>query len=101
MENQMKDTLLSKKLFVFDMDGTIYLGGKVFPFAVAFINRLREEGYRVLFFTNNASHTTDFYVNKLTKLGFSPTKEEIMTSGDVTIELVMEMLASRVWRSPR
>ncbi len=81
----MKETLRSKKLFVFDMDGTIYLGGQVFPFAVDFINRLRKEGYRVLFFTNNASHNPTFYLDKLTRMGFSPTQEEILTAGDVTI----------------
>ena len=77
-----------KDLYIFDMDGTIYLGYNVFPFAVRFINNLRASGRRVLFFTNNASHTAEFYVKKLTKLGFSPTREEIMTSGDVTIEFL-------------
>ncbi len=81
----MKETLKQKKLFVFDMDGTIYLGGKVFPFAVSFINRLRENGYRVLFFTNNASHNPTFYLDKLTRMGFSPRPEEILTAGDVTL----------------
>jgi HAD superfamily hydrolase (TIGR01450 family) len=37
-----------------------------------------------MFFTNNASHTDPFYMEKLTRLGFSPKREEIMTSGDVT-----------------
>ena len=79
-----KQTLDSKKLYIFDMDGTIYLGYQVFPYAIRFINNLRAAGKKVLFFTNNASHTTEFYVQKLTKLGFSPTPDEIMTSGDVT-----------------
>ena len=76
--------LKEKELFIFDMDGTIYLGDNVFDFAVDFINRLRENGKRVLFFTNNASHTDAFYLNKLTSKGFAPKREEIMTSGDVT-----------------
>ncbi len=76
--------LKEKELFIFDMDGTVYLGGKVFDFAVRFINKLRENGKKVLFFTNNASHDPRFYLRKLTDLGFSPRKEEIMTSGDVT-----------------
>ena len=83
-----KETLDSKKLYIFDMDGTIYLGYQVFPYAIRFINNLRAAGKKVLFFTNNASHTTEFYVQKLTKLGFSPTPDEIMTSGDVTIEFL-------------
>ena len=87
--------LSDKKLYIFDMDGTIYLGYQVFPFAIRFIDHLRAAGKKVLFFTNNASHTTDFYVNKLAKLGFSPTKEEIMTSGDVTIEFLKRHRAGK------
>ena len=78
------EILTSKKLFVFDMDGTIYLGGIPFDFAVRFINNLREAGKRILFFTNNASHSPEFYLDKLTRLGFSPTMDEICTSGNVT-----------------
>jgi len=77
--------LADKKLYVFDMDGTIYLGKIVFDFAIRFIKHLRESGRRVLFFTNNASHSTDFYLEKLTRLGFEPTREEIMSSADVTV----------------
>ncbi len=81
----MNTVLQNKKLYIFDMDGTIYLGGKVFPFAVDFIRRLRNAGKRVLFFTNNASHSGAFYLEKLTKLGFSPDAAEILSAADVTI----------------
>lgn len=80
----IRDELLSKELFVFDMDGTIYLGGNPFDFAVKFINRLRENNKRIMFFTNNASHDPVFYLEKLTRLGFNPSMPEICTSGDVT-----------------
>ncbi len=85
----MKTILTQKKLFVFDLDGTVYLGKQVFPFAVSFIRRLREHGYRVLFFTNNASHDPAFYREKLTDMGFEPRPEEILTSGDVTIAFLL------------
>ena len=80
--------LNEKKLFIFDMDGTIYLGGKPFDFAINFIKNLRKNGKKVLFFTNNASHTSPFYLEKLKRLGFEPTPDEIMTSGDVTFEFL-------------
>ncbi len=83
-KNPDTSKIADKKLYIFDMDGTIYLGYNVFDFAIRFINNLRAAGKRVLFFTNNASHSDDFYIEKLTKLGFSPSREEIMTSGDVT-----------------
>ncbi len=87
--------ILEKKLYIFDMDGTIYLGNQVFDFAIRFIKHLRESGRRVLFFTNNASHTSDFYLDKLTRLGFEPAREEIMTSGDVTIEFLKRHRAGK------
>ncbi len=81
--------LKNKKLYIFDMDGTIYLGKIVFPFAIRFINNLRKSGKKVMFFTNNASHSSAFYYQKLKNLGFDPTPEEIMTAGDVTAEFLL------------
>ena len=83
-QNPPIDILKDKELFIFDMDGTIYLGSIVFDFAIRFIENLRAAGKRVLFFTNNASRSTDVYLDKLTRLGFSPTPAEIMSSADVT-----------------
>jgi len=88
-QNPAFSILENKKLYIFDMDGTIYLGNQVFPYAIRFIKNLRKAGKRVLFFTNNASHSPAFYLEKLTRLGFEPTPEEIMTSGDVTIEFLL------------
>ena len=84
-----------KKLYVLDMDGTIYLGGIVFDFAIKFIDNLRASGRRVLFFTNNASYSSEFYYAKLERLGFSPRDGEIMTSGDVTIEYLKSHRAGK------
>ena len=93
-DTKMHD-LTTKELFVFDMDGTIYLGDIVFPKAVNLIKRLRSEGKKVLFFTNNASHSPEFYAKKLVRLGFEPQNGEIMTSGDVTIEFLKKNRAGK------
>ena len=86
---------IDKKLYVFDMDGTIYLGENVFPFAVTYIKRLRSEGRRVLFFTNNASKSPQFYIDRLTRMGFEPRTDELLTSGDVTIRFLKEKRAGK------
>lgn len=91
----MNDIIKNKKLYIFDMDGTIYLGDRVFDCALRFINWLRANGRRVMFFTNNASHTPDFYIEKLNRLGFGASRGEIMTSGDVTIEFLKNHRASK------
>jgi len=82
------DIIKDKTLYIFDMDGTIYLGGQVFGFAVDFIKNLRKIGKRILFFTNNASHSPEYYLDKLNKLGFEPDPGELLTSGNVTIEFL-------------
>ena len=94
-KNPNINVIADKKLYIFDMDGTIYLGGRVFDFAIKFIDNLRASGRRVLFFTNNASHSTEFYYSKLERLGFSPREGEIMTSGDVTVEFLKSHRAGK------
>lgn len=81
--------LENKKLYIFDMDGTVYLGDKVFEDAVEFICNLRATGKRVLFFTNNASHNAAYYFPKLERMGFMPKSDELMTAGDVTAEFLL------------
>ena len=94
-KNPNTDVIKDKKLYIFDMDGTIYLGGIPFEFAKRFIKNLRANGKRVLFFTNNASHTSPFYLKKLERLGFEPEQSEIMTSGDVTLEFLKRYRAGK------
>ena len=91
----MNSVIDKKKLYIFDQDGTIYLGGIVFPAAVKFINHLRDSGKRVMFFTNNASHNPEFYLKKLSRLGFSPDRSEILTAGDVTVEFLLRHRAGK------
>ena len=76
--------LFDRDLYLFDLDGTVYLGDRPFPYAVDLVHKLRADGKRVLFFTNNASRSADVYVRRLTDMGFAPLPGEILTSGDVT-----------------
>lgn len=92
---QLKQALAEKKLFVFDMDGTIYLGGRVFPFAAELIKLLRASGRRILFFTNNASHNPEFYMEKLARMGFEPQAGEVLTAGSVTAAYLIRHEAGR------
>lgn len=78
------ENLKQIQLFVLDMDGTIYLGDRVFPEALRFVEQVRAQGKRVLFFTNNASRNPDVYVRRLNGMGFPVVREDILTSGDVT-----------------
>ncbi len=81
-----KNKLAEIKLFVLDMDGTIYLGDKILPGAIDFIHTAREKGIKVAFFTNNASKNPNNYVDKLNRMGFGAVRTDVVTAGDVTIE---------------
>ncbi len=77
--------LKDKKIFILDMDGTFYLGNRLIDGSLHFIEKLRETGKRYMFFTNNSSRTSEYYISKLAGMGCSITKDQIATSGDVTI----------------
>ena len=78
----------TKKLYVLDMDGTIYLGSRLFPETIPFLKRVKEHGKRYIFFTNNSSRSPETYVKRLNGMGIQASREDIVTSGDVMIHFL-------------
>ena len=76
--------LQSMKLFLFDMDGTLYLGNQLYPFTIELLDTIKANGGKYLFMTNNSSKSVLDYVKKLEKLGIKATREEFMTSSQAT-----------------
>ena len=68
--------LKDKKLFLFDMDGTIYLGNNLFDGVPELLQKIEKEGGRYVFITNNASKSVSDYVAKLHRLGLVNVSEE-------------------------
>ena len=69
--------------FVFDLDGTVYLGEVALPGAVDAISTLREQGKRVLFVSNKPLGPRTAYAAKLTRLGIPTSPNDVITSGYV------------------
>ncbi|WP_069999511.1 HAD-IIA family hydrolase [Cellulosilyticum sp. I15G10I2] len=86
MDNKKKKLLEKVRLFVLDMDGTFYLGNRIFPWSLEFLNRIEQSGREYIFFTNNSSRTSDDYIIKLEKMNCYIEEKQILTSGDVTIK---------------
>lgn len=76
--------LRDKKLFLLDMDGTIYLGNEIFDGTIDFLNWVKGNGGRYMFLTNNSSKSVDKYIEKLDKMGISAHKEDFTTSAQAT-----------------
>ena len=84
-----EDALKGVKLFVLDMDGTVYLGDQLIRGSLDFIREVEASDDReFIFFTNNASKVPSIYVEKLHKLGLDVDESKIVTAGDVCAEFL-------------
>ena len=86
----MKDTLQSCKMFVFDLDGTLYLGDEILPGAHEIIEALDKAGICYIYLTNNSSRAAADYVTRLERMGFPCTKANVMSSSMATAEYLKE-----------
>ena len=77
--------LREKKLFLLDMDGTLYLDETLFPSVPEFLSHIRDAGGRYLFLTNNSSRGAADYVEKLRRLGIAAGEEDFLTSVDALL----------------
>lgn len=76
--------LKNKKCFIFDMDGTIYLGEDLIKGSLELIELLDKKDILSIFLTNNSSKSRDDYQEKLKKIGLEVSKDRIVTSGEAT-----------------
>ncbi len=82
-DNQEK--LLKRiQLYLFDMDGTLYLGDRLFSFTQELLETIKATGRRYLFMTNNSSKSVEDYIKKLEQLGIFATREDFITSSQAT-----------------
>lgn len=69
--------------FIFDLDGTVYLGEKALPGAIDCIGTLRQHGKRILFISNKPLEEGRVYAEKLSRLGIPAGDSDIITSAYV------------------
>lgn len=78
-------SIKDKKLFLLDMDGTIYLDTCLFDGAMDFLQQVKAIGGRYIFLTNNSSKSVDEYIEKLEKMGIEARAHDFVTSVNATI----------------
>jgi NagD protein len=74
--------------YIFDLDGTVYLGETLLPTAGETIATLRQLGKRTVFLSNNPTHTRDDYAAKLTRLGLPTPAGDIINSSMVMVDFL-------------
>ena len=78
------EKIKSLKLYLFDMDGTLYIGDRLYDFTIELLNKIKETGGRYMFMTNNSSKSVVDYIKKLEKLGIKADYDEFITSSQAT-----------------
>ncbi|MFA7075255.1 MAG: HAD-IIA family hydrolase [Candidatus Izemoplasmatales bacterium] len=81
----MKKLLKKKKLFIFDLDGTLYLDGVMFPKALELLDHINKNDGKYVFLTNNSSRSSKDYVKKINNLGIKCDLSNVATSTQATI----------------
>ncbi len=71
-------------LFLFDMDGTLYLGDRLYDFTKKLLETIKQQGKRYLFMTNNSSKSVEDYILKLKRLGIDAVYGDFITSSQAT-----------------
>ncbi|MGN6756751.1 MAG: HAD-IIA family hydrolase [Thermomicrobiales bacterium] len=66
--------------YIFDLDGTVYLGDALLPGARRLLARLRALGRRTLFLSNNPTKDPEEYAAKLTALGVPAAPADIINT---------------------
>ena len=82
------DRIRRIKHIALDMDGTIYNGNTLFPFTIAFLDKMKELGIGYSFLTNNPSKSTNDYLRHLSGMGIKAVKDEFYTSAQATIDYI-------------
>ena len=84
----MNQKLANLRHFIFDLDGTIYLGDNLFPEAKQLLYLLKKQGKNFLFLTNNSSKSVREHVKKLRELGLEVEPSNILVSSQVTADYI-------------
>ncbi|MBD3182379.1 HAD-IIA family hydrolase [Candidatus Poribacteria bacterium] len=79
--------------YIFDMDGVVYRGDKPIESAIKIINKLKSEGRKTMFITNNSAKLPGEYQSILLRIGVETVNEtDIITAGNVAANYLKKQL---------
>lgn len=78
------EALSGVELFLLDMDGTLYLGDRLYGFTVELLETIKKKGKRYIFVTNNSSKSVEDYIKKLGSLGIAAESDDFLNSSQAT-----------------
>ncbi len=89
-------TLQNKKLFLFDIDGTLAIGDTLYEGSAALLSYIDRIGGKAYYITNNSTKSSADYVAKFrTAFGLETSEEQFVTSGYMTLKFLQENYADK------
>ncbi len=82
---------VAARTVLFDLDGTIYLSGVLYPGVVELIDKLNASGLQFGFLTNNSTVGPESYARRLRALGLDVGRRHILTSAEATCLMLHEL----------
>lgn len=82
--------------YFFDLDGTIYLGGRLLPGVPESLDLLRRSGKKVMFLSNTTTRTRQECADRLRRLGLVAYEHEIITAGYASAVYLKDVTPSPV-----
>ncbi|USG67634.1 HAD-IIA family hydrolase [Brevibacillus ruminantium] len=80
------------KGFIFDLDGTVYLGDQLIEGAAEAIQTLRSRGDKVVFLSNKPIATRQSYADKLTQMGIPTAVEDVLNSSLIAARYLQQVM---------
>lgn len=90
-------SIKNKTTFIFDLDGTVYIGDKTISGVANMIRSLREKKKKVFFMSNNSSKSKQEYISKLMSIGIPSKRENIILSTDGVIDFLKQESISDIY----
>ncbi|MBQ6086475.1 MAG: HAD-IIA family hydrolase [Bacteroidales bacterium] len=90
MDASQKEKLRRIRHLALDMDGTIYLGSRVFTFTVPFLESMASAGIGHSFLTNNPTRSVSDYVAKLEGMGIKAGEDNMYTTSLAAIDYIRD-----------
>ena len=84
------DELKNKKLWLFDMDGTIYMENQIYDGTLDLLNYITSIGGKYVFITNNSSKSVNDYIAKVNNMGIKADKDNFYTSTQATAKYIKD-----------
>lgn len=77
------------------MDGTFYLGDRIIPGGLEFLDALEKTGRTARFLTNNSSRSALTYAEKLARMGVPAAYRDVITSGQAAARYCPDALSGQ------